>query len=125
MLARYHRRRSEWIAKLGGVCVVCGTTGSLEFDHIVASGKLWNAGKIFGSASDALLVSEISKCQLLCNKHYIEKSLAAGDIKNVNHGGGLTGKRNCRCELCGPLKNSYNNELKKKKRRELKKKSIV
>jgi hypothetical protein len=123
MLARYHRRRSEWIERLGGKCEICGTTASLEFYHSVASEKEWGIGKILGSGSERKISEEMTKCHLLCKDHHLEKSLKSGDIKTVEHGGGLTGKKNCRCELCAPLKNAYNKEFKKIKR--AKEKAIV
>ena len=116
MLARYHRRRAEWIEKLGGRCDVCGTTENLEFDHLIASDKKFDVAKILNSASEVKLESEMIKCHLLCRKHHLEKSIASGDTNSVEHGGGLTGKKNCRCELCAPLKNAYNKEFKRKKR---------
>ena len=56
---------------------------------------------------------ELAKCQLLCQPHHLEKTIRE---RSVGHGEGLTGKRNCRCELCGPLKLAYNREFKKRKR---------
>jgi hypothetical protein len=123
MLARYYRRRSEWIERLGGVCETCSTTDNLEFDHSVAVDKRKDVAKILSSGSTEMIEREMAKCHLLCTVHHLEKSLKAGDIKTVEHGGGLTGKKNCRCELCAPLKNAYNKEFKKIKR--AKEKAIV
>jgi len=110
-LARYHRRRAEWIEKLGGICEVCGTTERLEFDHKVASEKEFDVSKMISGASETKLAAEMNKCHLLCHDHHVEKSISEGDIKTVNHGGGLTGKYHCQCDLCGPLKNAYNAKL--------------
>jgi len=110
---RYQRRRSAAIEALGGVCVRCGSTDTLEFDHISASSKTYDISKIFAGGSEAKVQAELLKCQLLCHECHVKKSHEEGDVKYVEHGGGLTGKRNCRCELCGPLKNAYMQKLKK------------
>lgn len=36
--------------------------------------------------------------------------------QTVGHGGGLTGVKNCRCELCGPLKNRYMRDLRARRK---------
>ena len=115
MNARYHRRRSLWLDRLGGECVECGSKELLNFDHIDASSKTCDVAKILGSGSEAKVLEEMAKCQLLCEKHHLEKSLREGDIYNVGHGEGVTGKRNCRCSLCGPLKNEYLRKFKASK----------
>lgn len=107
MLARYHRRRAEAISKLGGQCAHCGTIENLEFDHIVASNKSYNIGKLFTSASEAKLASELSKCQLLCTECHKIKTAVEKDSRVVEHGGGKIGKKACYCELCGPLKREW------------------
>lgn len=79
-MRQYRRRRKEWaLARLGGKCRVCGTTESLEFDHIdpgtktLAIGKMWHAGK-------AAFEAEIDKCQLLCTTHHLAKSRSEGSL---------------------------------------------
>jgi 5-methylcytosine-specific restriction endonuclease McrA len=104
MLNRYHERRAEALEKLGGACAICGSKVSLEIDHIDPKTKSFDVGKLW-SVSKARYLSELEKCQLLCKVHHLRKS---GDELAVPHGGGLTGKRNCRCTLCAPLKNAYN-----------------
>lgn len=107
---RYHRRRNQAIENLGGRCVRCGSIENLELDHIVASDKSYEIGKILGGGSEARVQAELTKCQVLCHDCHVQKSHEDGDTSYVEHGGGLTGKRNCRCELCGPLKNAYMRE---------------
>lgn len=112
---RYYERRAMFIAELGGVCVQCGTTELLEFDHINPEEKSFNVGDRLSNRSEAVLRVEIAKCQLLCGPCHKEKS---DSYKSVGHGEGITGKKNCRCEKCAPLKNAYARELKRRKREE-------
>lgn len=58
---------------LGGVCVVCGTTERLEFDHIDPSTKLFDIAKGWARA-EKIVLEELEKCQLLCKQHHDEKS---------------------------------------------------
>ena len=109
---KYYRRRSEWIVKKGGVCNSCGSSESLEFDHIDATTKEYNIAKILSSHSESKVAKEMEKCQLLCKECHLKKTLEEGDIYIVSHGEGLTGKKGCYCELCGPLKSAYNKRYK-------------
>lgn len=102
-LKRYHRIRKEIIDLLGGKCVECGTTENLEFDHIDRETKNFNIGRLTNVSREKLL-KELPLCQLLCKPHHDIKSAKE---ESVEHGGGLTGKKNCRCEYCAPLKNAY------------------
>jgi 5-methylcytosine-specific restriction endonuclease McrA len=117
MKARYHRRRNEWVEKLGGKCVDCGSIENLEFDHEIAADKKYAVAKMLSGWSEAKLTAEISKCVLRCQSCHLKKSISSGDIRTVNHGEGVTGKKNCRCDLCRPLKNAYLKEFMKNKRK--------
>lgn len=105
---KYYRRRAEWIEKKGGSCVKCGTTENLEFDHVDADTKEYDVAAILSSHREDKIAKEMEKCQLLCKPCHLEKTLLEEDIYIVKHGGGLTGKKNCHCDLCGPLKSAYN-----------------
>lgn len=105
--ARYKTRRSEFIQYLGGVCKGCGTTENLEFDHIDSKTKSFDVAKVMVRMNYDLLRAEIDKCQLLCTKCHLKKSREAGDLKDVEHGGGLSGKRNCKCDPCKTKKAAY------------------
>lgn len=74
MKERYARRRGEWIVKLGGSCVQCGTTEKLEFDHIDPTTKEYSVARILSGGSEAKVSSEMAKCQLLCNEHHKDKT---------------------------------------------------
>lgn len=112
MLRRYHARRAEAVARLGGKCRNCGTTEHLEIDHIDPATKSFDLGTLW-SVAKARYDAELEKCQLLCHGCHAAKSASE---QSVGHGEGLTGKRNCRCKLCGPLKNRYNREFKARRR---------
>lgn len=64
-LARYYRKRSEYIDLLGGKCVKCGSQEDLHFDHINPEEKSFSVGANITSSPDKVL-RELSKCQLLC-----------------------------------------------------------
>ena len=65
--------REILIEKLGGKCVECGCTETLEFDHIDPSTKSFNISAGYHKPKE-VLEEELTKCQLLCNKCHIEKS---------------------------------------------------
>ena len=103
MLARYHSRREAAILSLGGKCVVCGTIDNLEIDHIDPATKTMSVSTMW-SCSQEKYDAEIRLCQLLCNEHHKQKT---SKERSVGHGQGRTGKRNCYCKLCAPLKRAY------------------
>jgi hypothetical protein len=53
-------------ARLGGKCVRCGATESLDFDHIVASTKNRKISEATNWSMERFL-AEVDKCQLLCH----------------------------------------------------------
>ena len=115
LLKRYYDRRSDWIDKLGGKCVECGSDENLCFSHVSSKNKEYNISKILSSGSEEKVSSEMEKCVLRC---YACHKVKRDDIRIVDHGEGLTGKRNCRCSLCAPLKNAYTNSQRVAKNRD-------
>jgi 5-methylcytosine-specific restriction endonuclease McrA len=101
----YRRRRDNYIAQLGGVCIECGTPDNLEFDHVDASQKLFDVSQIF-NRSDAVIQEELTKCVLRCKIHHLEKTREL-DLGAVEHGGGASGKKNCPCSPCKAKKAEY------------------
>jgi hypothetical protein len=65
--------REILIEKMGGKCIECGCTETLEFDHIDPSTKSFNIAAGYTKPKETLL-AEVAKCQLLCNKCHIEKT---------------------------------------------------
>lgn len=72
MLKRYHERRAAAVAKLGGKCVVCGTTEDLDLDHINPVDKSFPIGRLW-SVKQSTYDAEVEKCQLLCKTHHKQK----------------------------------------------------
>lgn len=71
--SRYHHRKEKIIADLGGKCVVCGNTEGLELDHKDPTTKKYELYELCMLGEQKYRL-EIDKCQLLCDKHHIEKS---------------------------------------------------
>jgi len=113
MKERYHRLRAEAVRILGEKCAVCGSTENLEIDHINRADKKIDLGKLT-SVSRERFLNELQVCQLLCEAHHLEKTRRES---SVEHGGGKTGKRNCYCDLCAPLKRAYARERRQSTRR--------
>lgn len=108
MKNRYKKRRSEAIDKLGGKCVVCGTTQDLEFDHIEPHTKEITIARA-SSFSESRWQAEIAKCQLLCHTCHVEKHRPehlCGDVKKYWQG--------CRCNLCKAARNNHHKEWKRR-----------
>lgn len=99
----YEKRKDELLGILGRECVKCGSTSDIEFDHIDPSTKSFKVMQKWNFPME-VLIPEIAKCQPLCSKCHKEKT--AKD-NGVGHGEGLTGKRNCYCDLCRAKKNEY------------------
>ena|ERR1035441_2283542 len=58
-------KQKKLIALLGGKCVRCQKTDSLQFDHIDPKTKVCNISAIMDRSWDTIL-QEATKCQLLC-----------------------------------------------------------
>lgn len=104
MAERYKRRRAEAIERLGGKCVDCGTTENLEFDHKDRSQKLYDIGKRLAGVAEAKLWAELGKCELRCDTHH---NIRSRQQLSVEHGGGKSGKKNCKCVPCKERRSEY------------------
>lgn len=110
MLNRYHEKRKQAVERLGGKCVDCGSTENLEFDHEDSETKAFDVAKIW-SYKQERFEAELAKCVLRCKSCHIEKSRQF-DWRRVDHGGGVSGKRGCKCDLCKAKKSEYNRNYK-------------
>lgn len=119
MKARYHRRRSEWVGRLGDKCNNCGSDQDLQFDHIDRKTKSFDVGKALAGWSFDRLEKEMVKCQLLCRSCHVRKTNLNGD-----HGKGITKhgtywmyrKYKCRCNPCVEANSLKLKEWKQKSR---------
>ena len=98
------RRRAEWM--MGKVCAICGTCENLEIDHIIPLEKEHN---ITWSWSMPRLLEELSKCQILCNIHHMEKTIAYRKSM-MSHGTRGMYTTGCRCVDC-----TFSNKMYKRK----------
>ena len=88
-------RRAEWMADKS--CVQCGTTQSLEVDHIDPTQKV--AHRIWSWAIPRRN-AELAKCQVLCTEHHKAKTRADRPMPahgTISRYGGI---HKCRCNLC-------------------------
>jgi hypothetical protein len=74
-LMKYAKLRAKAIAYLGGKCAVCGATDELDFDHETPALKSFNISKRFTWRWSVVIEAELRKCQLLCRKHHVLKTL--------------------------------------------------
>lgn len=98
MLDRYHKIRSICIGLLGGKCTQCESVENLEFDHINKINKSFHIGKIM-NVSLGNLYKELPKCQLLCKKCHLDKTIRESRIM-VHGTQNMYKKYKCRCDDC-------------------------
>lgn len=84
---------------LGGKCAVCGSTDRLEFDHRDPDKKEADFTDIRGRGWEYFM-REVEKCQLLCKKHHIDKTLSDNGMTRTTHGKIRCYQNGCRCVLC-------------------------
>lgn len=72
-LKRYHKRRQNLIAQMGGKCARCGSTENLEFDHIDSNTKEIAISSHM-SYKQETVKDELKKCQLLCHSCHVQKT---------------------------------------------------
>lgn len=114
MRERYARRRAEAIQKAGGVCVDCGSTETLEFDHTARATKSFTIAKRHAGVAEETLQEELEKCVLRCKDCHFLKSMAEiGTVPARGTHGTLSAYRYCKCDLCRAANSAY-----KKKYRE-------
>lgn len=101
--ALYERKKSNLLDALGRACVNCGSSENIEFDHVDRSEKSFSILTEWKRPLHELL-EEVKKCQPLCATCHADKTRVE---LSVEHGGGLSGKRNCKCPLCKNRKAEY------------------
>lgn len=92
------KRRAEWLA-IHGPCVLCGSNERLEVDHIDRRSKVDHR---VWSWSKKRREDELAKCQILCKKCHISKTIKdfgwhkCGTLSQYDRG--------CRCRTCTDVK---------------------
>jgi hypothetical protein len=98
-------RYKRAVELLGGACVKCEIKNvKFQFDHINSSTKNYTISTHLWDYSWARLLLELKKCQLLCESCHKLKSKKEN---SVDHGMGLSGKKNCKCDPCKSKKAEY------------------
>jgi hypothetical protein len=113
---RYAARLEASLAKLGGRCSVCDSTEALEFHHVDQATKFADVTYMLSKYSQARIDEELAKCVLLCKEHHRHETTRQ---VSVEHGGGVAGKRDCRCSLCYPKKLAHNARRRREERARL------
>ena len=74
---QYKERRKQIIEQLGGVCSHpnCNCIENLQLDHINPLEKSFSISERISTWDIKKLQPEIDKCQLLCPKHHLEKTI--------------------------------------------------
>lgn len=107
MSNRYVVRMAAAIEYLGGVCVDCGSTKKLEFDHIDPSTKEFAIASS-ASVSEDRFWAEVSKCELRCRPHHEAKTLVdRGQLPARGRHGTISTYRYCHCEKCKAAMRKY------------------
>ena len=99
---KYRRLKAESVERLGGKCVWCGSTKSLEFDHVDRNTRKHRFPQFVFLGKERFEV-ELAKCQLLCSPCHRKKTLTE---RGLRYGKGIHGNINnyqhhgCRCDKC-------------------------
>jgi len=108
-LTKYRlERKRKAVEILGGQCTQCATDKDLQFDHISPNSKINNVASMIRSCSWESILSELTKCQLLCKPCHQVKS--AEEKAGKEHGRPNMWRRGCRCEPCKQSKRDSVNQ---------------
>ena len=110
MARRYTDRRARALVILGEKCAKCVVTESLEVDHIDRHSKT-RSSRWWANLSEARFLAEMEKCQLLCRRHHMLKTLEErGQVSARGRHGTLSAYRYCRCDACKAAKRASNRQ---------------
>lgn len=121
---RYASQRGAFVDFLGGCCSVCGSTESLEIDHINWREKSFSVGALWPRKKLPAVYEELKKCQLLCKAHHKEKTKR--DLSEIMRAtrppfkhGTFYGfmKAKCACDECEARKFLFYQERNAKRRK--------
>jgi 5-methylcytosine-specific restriction endonuclease McrA len=108
-IKRRDERRKLCMELLGGICVNCGTSNNLQFDHINPNDVIYRISEILTHKIEKLL-AELEKCQLLCIECHRNKTNRIDRIHADQTHGTLSSYKWCKCEECRKAKNDYMRE---------------
>jgi 5-methylcytosine-specific restriction endonuclease McrA len=93
------KRRQDWVDD-NGPCRQCGSSESLEVDHIRREDKTMHTASIWSKRKEVRDL-ELSKCQVLCKVCHLKKTIEESNYPGLIHGS-ISGydKHKCRCEDC-------------------------
>lgn len=113
---RYLRMKKVYLDYLGGVCSACGSDEELEFDHIIPGSQSFRIGARMHLNKQTVL-NELNKCQLLCRRCHLHKSIKERGHNIAEHGSpGMYNNYKCRCERCREAWRLYCLDRRAKKR---------
>ena len=94
-------RRDKYVKLLGGVCVDCGTTERLEFDHVDPALKSFDINAKI-KCKESLLLPELQKCVLRCKVCHSLKTNRDKRARIIPKPHGTPGRyrQGCKCALC-------------------------
>lgn len=92
------KRKAEWFSDK--YCVVCGSTETLELDHIDRSTKVSHS---IWSWSEIRRNEELAKCQVLCHDHHLEKTV----LENKQVQGSMIASSKLNEEIVRTLRGEY------------------
>lgn len=106
---RRESRREKFKELLGGKCDICSAKDGLQFDHINPKKKKFRISKYIDSP-EKVLMKEVKKCRLLCDKCHRKKTLENQEYgKESEHGTIWRYKKHkCRCKKCREAMSKYN-----------------
>lgn len=101
----YRARKKAVIDYLGGKCARCGSTESLEVDHIDKTQKTREVSRHLSMKHNR---DEFDKCQLLCVTCHRAKT--GSENRGLRAHGTYAGwfKHKCPCDLCQAHRREYN-----------------
>lgn len=106
--ARYREHKNAVVSSLGGKCAKCGSTKNLEVDHIVPQKKKFEILASMRPIDSKGMCKELKKCQLLCKKCHINKTITErGQTSARGRHGTISTYRYCRCKECTKAHSDY------------------
>lgn len=117
--AHYRNRRQRITDYMGGHCAECGSDGTgskLMLQHDDPDLRPSFSFSLVVYMAWERLAGLLADAELLCAKCHREINGGNVGQNQVNHGGGGSGKHNCKCRPCKDKKNEYMREWRRGRR---------